>query len=260
MKTKISAALAASVLIYTGVKADTLELKNGQVHEGAYQGGTAQTLRFQIGTETKVFSRSEVVALTLTGSGNTAAPAAAGASAALGGASAGAGAGQASTAVTFPPGTRVQVRMVDGVDSSKDQAGKRFTGTLESNLSANGATLVPAGTTVHGQVAQAQQAGRVMGQSVLSLVLTDMVLKGYSKPISTTPITLSGQAEGRQTGRRAGLGAAIGGSVGGGEGAGKGAAIGAGTAAIRKGEAVGVPPGALVEFTLSAPLTLPASQ
>jgi len=95
---------------------------------------------------------------------------------------------------------------------------------------------------------------------VLSLVLTDMVLNGNATPLSTSPVTMSGQAEGRQTGRRAAVGAAIGGIADGGEGAGKGAAIGAGTAAIKKGQAVSVPPGALIEFTLSQPVTLPASQ
>jgi hypothetical protein len=148
--------------------------------------------------------------------------------------------------------------MVDSIDSSKDKAGKRFTGTLESNLSANGVTLAPAGTTVHGQLAQAQQAGRVAGQSAISLVLTDIVINGNAKPLSTEPVSMSGQSEGRQTARRAATGAIIGGAVDGGDGAGKGAAIGAGTAAVRKGQAVGVPAGTLLEFRLSQPATLSA--
>jgi hypothetical protein len=257
MKTTLPAALAASLLFSAAAMADTLELKNGQVQEGSYQGGTAQTLRFQVGNETKVFQRSEIVALTFTGAGSTTAPAAAGASAAVGGAAAGAGASPTAKMVTVPHGTPLKVRMVDGVDSAKDQAGKRFTGTLESNLSVNGVTVAPAGTTVHGQLAQAEQAGRVRGQSTLSLVLTDIVLNGEAKPLSTSPITMSGQSEGRQTARRAAAGAAIGGIAGGGEGAGQGAAIGAGTAAIRKGQSVSVPAGALLEFSLSQPATLP---
>jgi hypothetical protein len=146
-----------------GINADTLELKNGQVVEGNYQGGTAQTLRFQTGSETKVFQRGEVVALTLTGAAPASNPSGSGAGAAIGGevaAAIGAGAGQSGKTITVPVGTALQVRMVDGVDLSRDQAGKRFTGTLEANLSVNGVVIAPAGTAVHGQLAQAQQAGR----------------------------------------------------------------------------------------------------
>ncbi|HWH69285.1 MAG TPA: hypothetical protein VNT26_07855 [Candidatus Sulfotelmatobacter sp.] len=260
MKYQIAAALAASLFCSTALQADTLELRRGQVIEGTYQGGTAETIRFQTGTATKVFQRSEIVALTLSGGATAAQPANAGASATMGAESAPAtGAGQSAPTVTLPQGTALQIRMVDGVDSSKDAPGKRFTGTLESNLSANGVTLAPAGTTVHGQLAQAQQAGRVAGQSVLSLVLTDIVLNGEAKPLSTEPLTMTGQAEGRQTARRGAAGAIIGGIAGGGEGAGKGAAIGAGTAAVKKGQAVSVLPGALVEFRLNQPLTVKPS-
>ena len=259
LPTYLPAALGALLMFGAAAKADTLELKSGQVVEGTYQGGTAQTIRFQAGNETKVFQRNEVVALTLTGGASATTAPNAGASSTISGgatAAAGAGASQAAQTVTIPAGTTLQVRMVDGVDSSKDQAGKRFTGTLESNLSANGVTLAPAGTTVHGQLAQAQQARRVAGQSALSLVLTDIVLNGEAKPLSTEPVTLTGQAEGRQTARRGAGGAMIGGIAGGGEGAAKGAAIGAGSAAIRKGQAVSVASGALLEFRLTQPLTV----
>lgn len=258
MKPKLPAALAGLLLFSFGLKADTLELKNGQVIQGNYEGGTAQTLRFRSSQEVKVFSRGEVLALTLSGGAGSSAPAA-GAGAAMGGESAaasGAGAGQAGQTVTLPAGTQLQVRMVDGVDSYKDQSGKRFTGTLESNLSANGVTLAPAGTTVHGQVVQAEQARRLAGQSELSLVLTDLVLNGQAKPLSTAPVTMSGQAEGRQTLRRGAAGAAIGGIAGGGEGAGIGAAAGAGSAGLKKGQAVIIPSGTLLQFTLSGPVTV----
>ena len=36
--------------------------------------------------------------------------------------------------VTVPVGTRVLIRMVDSVDSSKQQVGYRFTGYLETNF------------------------------------------------------------------------------------------------------------------------------
>ena len=245
-KKALPALIVVSIVSTAAVMADTLEFKNGRVLEGNYQGGTAQTIRFQSGAETKAYERSDIVALTLT-------PPKSGAGAAITGPAAAAGASQPAPAATIPAGTRLQVRMVDGVDSSKDQAGKRFAGKLEAALVVNGATVAPVGTTVHGQLVQAEQAGRIAGQSVLSLALTDILINGQATPLMTSSVTLAGQAEGRQTARRAAGGAIIGGMAG---NAGAGAAVGAGTAGIRPGEAVGVAPGSLVEFSLSQPLTV----
>lgn len=257
MNTSFPLPIATSLLVMVAsMQADTLELKNGQVIEGVFQGGTAQTVRFQTKNETKVFQRNDIVAVTFTGP----AVANAGGSAPSTGEAApgtsGSGASSVGKAVTVPAGTRIQVRMDDGVDTSKDSTGKKFTGKLESALSANGVAVAPPGSVVHGQVARAEQAGRVAGQSTLSLVLTDILVNSQAIPLTTQPVTVSGQAEGRQTARRGAAGALIGGIADGGEGAAKGAAVGAGTAAVRKGQAVVVPPGSLLEFNLSQPLTL----
>ena len=55
-------------------QADVLELKNGQVHNGRYIGGTASTLRFDTGGGTQVIETSQIIALTFTSSGAAAAP------------------------------------------------------------------------------------------------------------------------------------------------------------------------------------------
>src|SRR3954447_24476913 len=67
--------------------------------------------------------------------------------------------------VTVPAGTDVLVRMLDTIDSSKAQPGTRFSAVLETNLSVDGATIVPAGNTVYGRLAVAEQAGRAYGSS-----------------------------------------------------------------------------------------------
>ena len=53
---------------------------------------------------------------------------------------------QGSKRVTVPAGTRILVRMVDSVDSSKQKAGYRFTAALEANLQAYDVTVAQKGT------------------------------------------------------------------------------------------------------------------
>ncbi len=162
------------------------------------------------------------------------------------------------TPVTIPAGTPLQVRMDQAVDSSQNVTGSRFSGKMENPVVVNGQVAIPAGATVMGQVAQAEQAGRLKGQSSLDLVLTDVNINGQTVPLMTQGVSQAGAQEGRKTVRRSGAGAAIGGIAGGGEGAAKGAAIG-GATALGKGQAVSVPAGAVVEFRLAQPVTIQAA-
>lgn len=171
--------------------------------------------------------------------------------------------GRAQKMVTVPAGTQLLVRMVDTVDSSKNPVGSRFTASLETNLLANGEVVAPAGSTVHGRLAQSKEAGRVGGKSELQLELTDIVVGGTAYPVFSSDYQVSGKNSGGRTAKRviggAGLGAAIGAIAG---NAGKGAAIGAvvgTTAAVaQKGQKVSVPSETLLEFRLQQPATLPA--
>src|SRR5439155_24842558 len=57
------------------MKADVLELKNGQVLTGKYIGGTAGTLRFDTGSGMQVIETGQALALTFTAPPTSAAPA-----------------------------------------------------------------------------------------------------------------------------------------------------------------------------------------
>jgi len=245
-----------------GVHADVLELKNKSVLDGKYAGGTAETIRFQVGAETKVIPLSDIVALTVTGAKPRAASSGQGATGSATGVAAGAAAGAAATgqpaaaaSFTVPAGTELVVLMDRAVDSAKDSAGTRFTGKLQKDVSVNGQVAIPAGSMVAGQVNQAKEAGRLAGQSVLGLTLTGITINGQEVPLATEDFTLAGAQEGRKTARRAAGGAAIGAMADGGDGAAKGAAIGSATA-LRKGEAQVVPAGAAVPFRLTQPVTV----
>jgi hypothetical protein len=172
---------------------------------------------------------------------------------------------QRSNRVTVPAGTRILVRMVDSVDSSKQKAGYRFTATLEVNLQAYDVTVAPKGTTLYGVLAQASSSGKFKGSSQLTLELTDIVINGTAQPLMTTNYEVKGKGEGGETTKKvlggAGLGALIGGIAGGGKGAGIGAVVGLATgtavAASKKGEQVVVPSETILEFRLVHPTKLP---
>jgi len=170
--------------------------------------------------------------------------------------------------ITVPAGTRVLIRTVDAIDSTKQKTGYRFTATLETNLQAEDKVVAPRGTTVYGRLANASSAGKMSGSSQLTLELTDIVINGTAYPLLTSTYEIKGKGEGGNTAKKivggAGLGALIGGLAGGGKGAGIGALAGAGAgtavAASKKGEQLQIPSETLLEFRLEQPVALPVSR
>lgn len=171
----------------------------------------------------------------------------------------------AAKTITVPAGTRILVRMVDSIDSSKQKTGYRFTATLETNLQAVDQVVARRGTTVYGRLASASSAGRMKGSSQLTLELTDIVINGTAYPLLTSSYEVKGKGEGGNTAKKvvggAGLGALIGGIAGGGKGAGIGAlaglAGGTAIAASKKGQQLSIPSESLLEFRLEQPAVLP---
>ena len=90
---------------------------------------------------------------------------------------------QSTPRVTIPAGTRILIRTVDPIDSTKQKTGFRFTATLETNLQAEDKVVAPRGATVYGRLAQASSAGRMKGSSELTLELTHRYQRhGLSTP------------------------------------------------------------------------------
>lgn len=170
--------------------------------------------------------------------------------------------------VQIPAGTRVLVRMVDSVDSSKQQVGYRFTASMETNLEIDDVLVAPRGTTLYGRLADAESAGRMSGGANLTLELTDIVINGTAYPLLTSTYEVRSEGKGKKTTRRilggAGLGALIGGIAGGGTGAAIGVAAGAATGTVASaatgGKQVSIPSESLLEFRIEQPTTLPAAR
>jgi hypothetical protein len=169
--------------------------------------------------------------------------------------------------ITVPAGTRILIRTVDSMDSSKQKAGFRFTATLETDLQVENTVVAPRGSTLYGRLVEASSAGRMKGGAELSLELTDIVINGTAYPLLTSTYEIKSKGKGSKTARRifggAGLGALIGGIAGGGTGAAIGVAAGAvgGTAiaGATKGEQLSIPSESLLEFRLEQPAALPVA-
>jgi hypothetical protein len=230
------AALTTSVLF-----ADTIELADGTLLEGDFVGSSNGIVMFDTGAGVEAFPESEVVGIFLSAGVETAATMLLEESA-----------GQ----ITVPSGTRLVVRTSDTIDSGQHSAGHRFRGQLEGAIVIDGVTVAPRGTTVHGTIISASQAGRVAGSSELSVEWTDILIDDQLLPIATTGLTAQTSGEGGRTVGRTARAAAIGGLAGGSSGARTGARIGLGVSLVTRGASVNIPRGTMVESTLRTPLTV----
>jgi hypothetical protein len=130
--------------------------------------------------------------------------------------------------VTIPAGQSLLVRMIDGVDSSKNQVGDVFHASLETDLYINNNLVARKGTDLYGRLAEAKEAGHFSGSAELQLELIRIVIDGHDYPLVSSDYTLKGQGRGSDTAKKVSGGAVFGAIIGAIAGGGKGAAIGAG--------------------------------
>ena len=252
-------------LFFVGAAAaDTLELKDGRVLKGKYLGGTQAVMRFEISGELQTFNTTEIVALTFTGNSGSAAPVAAPGVAPANGIASPASGGN----VTIPAGQSLLVRMIDGVDSSKNHVGDVFHASLETDLNVNDTVVARKGTDIYGRLAEAKEAGHLSGSAELQLELTRIVIDGKDYPVVSSDYSLKGKGRGSNTAKKVGGGAVAGAIIGAIAGGGKGAAIGAGVGSaagagvqvFTRGQQVKVPSETLLEFRLQQPVTIALAQ
>src|SRR6266851_255680 len=166
--------------------------------------------------------------------------------------------------VTVDQGTQLSVRLVDPIDSEKNQTGQTFHATLNTPLTSDGEEVVPAGSDVVGHIAELKSAGKFAGQSVVVLQLDSITSGGRTYNIQTDQYKKQGSSRGKNTAEKVGGGAAIGAIIGAIAGGGKGAAIGAaaggglggGVQAATKSQQIKLPSETVLNFTLQAPVTV----
>lgn len=166
--------------------------------------------------------------------------------------------------VTIPSGTTLAVRLVDAIDSERNQAGQTFHATLDSPLAVEGETAIPSGYDVEGHIVDLKSAGKFAGQSLVVLQLDRIAVGGKFYNIQTDQFKKQGSSRGKNTAEKVGAGAAIGAIIGGLAGGGKGAGIGAaaggglggGVQAATKGQQIKLASETVLNFTLQGPLTV----
>jgi hypothetical protein len=160
------------------------------------------------------------------------------------------------------------VRMIDGVDSSKNNVGDVFHASLETDLYVNNTVLARKGADVYGRLANVKEAGKLSGSAELQLELMRIVIDWRDYPLVSSDYSLKGQGRGSDTAKKVGGGAIVGAIIGaiaaGGKGAaigaGAGSAAGAGVQVFTKGEKVKVPSETLLEFRLQQPAMVTPTQ
>ena len=248
--------------------ADSLELKNGSVINGKYLGGTESEISFQVGLTVQKYGVADIVSLRFD-NGRAAVDAPQPKNSFTSRSEMAERDERREPAhITIPAGTRITVRTIDGIDSTKNQPGDSFQATLEESLMVDGNVVVPKGADVYGRLAESKTSGTFTGRSELRLELTGIVVNGQTVPVLTAEYELTGKSRGASTSKRTVGGAAVGTIIGALAGGGKGAAIGAGAGAgvgagseiITKGDQVKVPSETLLEFTLQQEVTLPSTR
>lgn len=246
-------------LMMTGLlHADVLVLKNGQIVEGSYFGGTSGTVRIQTADTVVTYPVDEILALEFQGEAKVVAseptvapppppppppPAA-----------------PLPDEVTVPANTIVLVSLLQEVSTKNMKTGDPYKARLEAAIVVDGVVVAPIGTQVTGRVDHAQQAGRVRGSSELAISLTSLMTNGEMNAIATSNFADRGTPSAASAVKGAAAGAAIGGIADGSSGAGTGAAVGATLGALKKGDSIVIPRGRLLEFTMKAPAPVKVQQ
>ncbi|MBN1511893.1 MAG: hypothetical protein JXB13_07750 [Phycisphaerae bacterium] len=225
--------------------ADELQMRNGAVYRGTLIGADARQVRFLTEEgETRSVAVSDVASIRFAVATET-----------------------ASTGVTagrsVPQGTAVTVRLIDPINASITETGATYAASVDTPVNVNQQEIVPRGADALVQVVEAKEAGRLQGQSMLTLQLHSITLNGRRYTVATEYATVAGQGQTRDTALKtaglAGLGAIIGGIAGGGTGAAIGAASGAGAGvavSAMGGGRLELPSETRLEFILAEPLLL----
>lgn len=245
--------------------ADTLTLRNGQVIQGTFIGGTARQIRMDLNGETRSYDVTDIVSLSFNdqsgaaavapppyypppssssasangaprlrrapGSESTAPVAASNSSAPYPSSYPSSTAAAAPMGITIPVDTTIAIRMIDTVDSERARLGQTFRASLDEPIYVNGQEVVPRGSDVLTKLVEDQQSGKITGQAKLTLALSTITVGGRQIDVTSTDVSQTSSSRGTKSAGVIGGTAALGAIIGAIAGGGKGAAIGAGSGA-----------------------------
>jgi hypothetical protein len=167
-----------------------------------------------------------------------------------------------------PAGTILSVRLISGLDSSRNRVGDTFRATLNAPIRDGGEVVISAGANVEGRVVDVSNAGPYSGHSELRLELTKLIWQGEAYALQTESYGRADSGRGKGTaqavGGTAAVGAIIGAIAGGGKSAAIGSMAGAGAGGLARGVAkpqpITFPPETVLTFKLLQPVTVVSGQ
>jgi hypothetical protein len=163
--------------------------------------------------------------------------------------------------LTVPTGTTIPVTITQRLSAKNNDVGDGFSGELAGPVKTSGGTTVfPRGASVVGTVVGAKGRGRFKGAGDLAIQITSI----RGTPVSVGIYEHEEKGKGKRTagliGGGGGGGALIGGLAGGGKGALIGGLVGAGAgtagAAFTGNKDIVIPAESVVNFRLTAPVTV----
>ena len=143
-----------------------LELNDGRVMTGTYQGGTPTTLRMRIEGIWREIPIDTVRSLqfgTSTVSTNVDA-----------------------TKTQVPAGTVITVQLTSTLSSHSSRTGDNFEATLISNIKTDSGTLLERGAVVTGRVIKSKRPRRSSEKAELEVELANVEIGGRARPLKTT--------------------------------------------------------------------------
>ena len=165
----------------------------------------------------------------------------------------------------LPSGTQISIRLIDAVDSEKNNQGDEFRASLEDPLTLGNDVVVQRGADARVRLVTEQESGKLTGRAGLTMQLVSITVNGKSVPVNSSDVSEYSGSRGARTAKSAAavgaIGAVIGAIAGGGKGAaigaGAGAATGAGAQTVMKGQQVRIPSETVLTFTTQKPVQLP---
>jgi hypothetical protein len=165
----------------------------------------------------------------------------------------------------LPSGSEISVRLIDSIDSDRNNQGDEFRASLEDPITMGNDVVVPKGTDAKVRLVSEQESGKFKGRAGLTVQLVSLTVDGKTVPVNSSDVSEYSGSRGARTAKSAAavgaIGAVIGAIAGGGKGAaigaGAGAAAGAGAQTVMKGQQVRIPSETVLTFTTQQPLQLP---
>src|ERR1700693_4851997 len=162
---QICGVIVALCVAAVAARADSLELKNGSLIKGKFMGGTPTGISFQVGSSVQSYDIADVRSLRFDSEAQGASPSVPSKQPSVPSSIENEVAKSSSSSVTIPAGTRISVRTIDSIDSTKNRVGHRFQASLEEPLTADGNVVVPKGADVYGRLDGSKEAGSLPGRS-----------------------------------------------------------------------------------------------